>query len=109
MSVYKCTKNHAKNSRFLGILTLFWFICTLEREFSGVAEWLKAHAWKACIPQKGIGGSNPFSTTKQWSLTATILFTEITFKIHFDKLFGLGINKIRHLKNAIALSLSLPI
>ena len=25
-----------------------------------VAEWLKAHAWKACIPQKGIGGSNPF-------------------------------------------------
>ena len=24
-----------------------------------LAEWLKAHAWKACIPQKGIGGSNP--------------------------------------------------
>ena len=24
-----------------------------------VAEWSKAHAWKACIPQKGIGGSNP--------------------------------------------------
>ena len=24
-----------------------------------LAEWLKAHAWKACILQKGIGGSNP--------------------------------------------------
>lgn len=24
-----------------------------------VAEWLKAHAWKVCIP-KGIEGSNPF-------------------------------------------------
>ena len=22
-------------------------------------EWLKRHAWKACIPLKGIGGSNP--------------------------------------------------
>ena len=25
-----------------------------------VAEWSKAHAWKVCIPQKGIEGSNPF-------------------------------------------------
>ena len=24
----------------------------------GVAEWLKAHAWKACLP-KGNAGSNP--------------------------------------------------
>ena len=24
-----------------------------------VAEWWKAHAWKVCIPQKGIAGSNP--------------------------------------------------
>ena len=22
-------------------------------------EWLKRHAWKACIPRKGIAGSNP--------------------------------------------------
>lgn len=22
-------------------------------------EWLKRHAWKACKPQKGFGGSNP--------------------------------------------------
>jgi hypothetical protein len=24
-----------------------------------VSEWLKEHAWKVCIPQKGIVGSNP--------------------------------------------------
>ncbi len=24
-----------------------------------VAEWSKAHAWKVCIPHKGIEGSNP--------------------------------------------------
>ena len=24
-----------------------------------MAEWLKAHAWRACIPHKGIEGSNP--------------------------------------------------
>jgi hypothetical protein len=30
--------------------------CFLNGE---VLEWLKRHAWKACIPQKGIAGSNP--------------------------------------------------
>ena len=24
-----------------------------------MAEWFKAHAWKACKPFKGFGGSNP--------------------------------------------------
>ena len=28
-------------------------------EFGELAEWSKAHAWKVCIPQKGIEGSNP--------------------------------------------------
>ena len=32
-----------------------------------MAEWLKAHAWKACILQKGIEGSNP-------SLSASLHF-----------------------------------
>ena len=27
-------------------------------------EWLKRHAWKACIPQKGISGSNPDLSAK---------------------------------------------
>ena len=28
-------------------------------KFGEMLEWLKRHAWKACIPLKGIGGSNP--------------------------------------------------
>ena len=28
-------------------------------EFGEMLEWLKRHAWKACIRQKRIGGSNP--------------------------------------------------
>ena len=28
-------------------------------------EWLKRHAWKACIRQKRIGGSNPALSAKQ--------------------------------------------
>jgi hypothetical protein len=33
-----------------------------------MAEWLKAHAWKACIP-KGIQGSNPcLSASKKYPL-----------------------------------------
>ena len=30
-----------------------------DRKTGEVAERLKAHAWKACILQKGIAGSNP--------------------------------------------------
>ncbi len=30
-----------------------------------VLEWLKRHAWKACIPQKGIEGSNPSLSAKR--------------------------------------------
>ena len=29
-----------------------------------VSEWLKEHAWKVCILQKGIEGSNPFLSAK---------------------------------------------
>ena len=29
-----------------------------------MAEWLKAHAWKACMLQKGIEGSNPSLSAK---------------------------------------------
>ena len=29
-----------------------------------MAEWSKAHAWKVCIPQKGILGSNPSLSAK---------------------------------------------
>ena len=35
--------------------------CKGERE---MLEWLKRHAWKACIPLKGIPGSNPGLSAK---------------------------------------------
>ena len=38
----------------------------MEKDASGVVlEWLKRHAWKACIRQKRIGGSNPPHSAKQ--------------------------------------------
>jgi hypothetical protein len=46
------------------------FIQVAER--GEMAEWLKAHAWKACIPQ-GIQGSNP--------CLSAIPFNSITYRI----------------------------
>ena len=40
--------------------------------FGELAEWSKAHAWKACIPQKGIKGSNP--------LLSALIFQNSTVK-----------------------------
>ncbi len=34
-------------------------ISTFAQRKGVVLEWLKRHAWKACIRQKRIGGSNP--------------------------------------------------
>ena len=31
-------------------------------------EWLKRHAWKACMLQKGIGGSNPPLSANKYSV-----------------------------------------
>ena len=31
-----------------------------------MTEWLKVHAWKVCIPQKGIVGSNPAFSAKKF-------------------------------------------
>ena len=30
-----------------------------------MSEWLKEHAWKVCIPPKGIAGSNPALSAKK--------------------------------------------
>ena len=35
------------------------FVAEIEEEQGEMLEWLKRHAWKACIRQKCIGGSNP--------------------------------------------------
>ena len=33
-------------------------IHTFATPYGDVSEWLKEHAWKVCIPQKGIASSN---------------------------------------------------
>ena len=49
----------------IAMLCLSWYclfrysIASLTADEGKVLEWLKRHAWKACIPLKGIGGSNP--------------------------------------------------
>ena len=43
------------------VKVFFCYLAHLFRiDFREVAEWSKAHAWKVCIPHKGIEGSNPF-------------------------------------------------
>ena len=40
-------------------------------------EWLKRHAWKACIRQKRIGGSNPpYSAKKPLQKTCNGFFAD---------------------------------
>ena len=34
-------------------------------------EWFNWHAWKACVPQKGTGGSNPPLSAKPKQITPT--------------------------------------
>lgn len=40
----------------------------VEKRIGELAERSKAHAWKACIPQKGIKGSNPLLSAKYLKL-----------------------------------------
>ncbi len=46
----------------LSIQNLFYLCNPKSGE---VSEWSKEHAWKVCIPQKGIEGSNP-SLSAKW-------------------------------------------
>ena len=50
-----------------------------------MAEWSKAHAWKVCIRQKRIEGSNPF-------LSANIYFDKYTYINLLNKLKYLGLS-----------------
>ena len=57
-------KNKKKNTFVAENARGSHFFCNLhpisEQMLIGeMLEWLKRHAWKACIPLKGIGGSNP--------------------------------------------------
>ncbi len=48
-----------------------------------VAEWSKAHAWKVCIRQKRIEGSNPFLSAKSLVFHARLFIslTDLEVKI----------------------------
>ena len=64
-------KNKKKNTFVAENACGSHFFCNLhpisKKAYIGeMLEWLKRHAWKACIPLKGIGGSNP-------PLSATVL------------------------------------
>ena len=57
-------KNKKKNTFVAENACGSHFFCNLhpisKKAYIGeMLEWLKRHAWKACIPLKGIGGSNP--------------------------------------------------
>lgn len=39
-------------------------------------EWFKRHAWKACVLQKGTGGSNPFLSAKHDEIVVLFLFMD---------------------------------
>ena len=42
-----------------------------------VSEWLKEHAWKVCIRQKCIEGSNPFPSATQCPFTGHFVFRRL--------------------------------
>ncbi len=50
-------------------------------------EWLNWHAWKACVPQKGTGGSNPFlsATMNDPAIGGVIYFADNALKACFQK------------------------
>ena len=57
-------KNKKKNTFVAENACNSYFFCNLQPIFKRprlgeMLEWLKRHAWKACIPLKGIRGSNP--------------------------------------------------
>ena len=52
------------------------FFCNLhpiseKASIGEMLEWLKRHAWKACIPLKGIGGSNPPLSAERYGQNRT--------------------------------------
>ena len=54
------------------------------RRLGKMLEWLKRHAWKACIPLKGIGGSNPPLSAK-WLQDDFQMVVKTAFKISVNR------------------------
>ena len=55
----------ARNRRIIRNLRSFSEIVSRCDAFGKVLEWLKRHAWKACIRQKRIRGSNPLLSAEE--------------------------------------------
>ncbi len=55
----------ARNRKIIRILRSFSEDTSQCDAFGKVLEWLKRHAWKACIRQKRIRGSNPLLSAKE--------------------------------------------
>ena len=63
-------KNKKKNTFVAENACGSHFFCNLhpiseKASIGEMLEWLKRHAWKACIPLKGIRGSNPRLSAEQ--------------------------------------------
>ena len=55
----------ARNREIIRNLRSFSYNVSQKDAFGKVLEWLKRHAWKACIRQKRIRGSNPLLSAKK--------------------------------------------
>ncbi len=58
-----------------------------------VQEWLNWHAWKACNPLKGFGGSNPplsaeIKMNESWNKYLTLSFSFKGFQAQFLSIFN---------------------
>ncbi len=66
--------NNKAGNYLHGLIFIILFVAArmLKKTIREVSERSKEHAWKACIPLKGIEGSNPFLSTdfskKQWKI-----------------------------------------
>ena len=51
-------------TKHCSLLTVPPYLCPTNHHPLGVSEWSKEHAWKVCMAQKVIVGSNPTPSTK---------------------------------------------
>ncbi len=55
----RCTVILRIPTPMIGLLIYHSFSIFAAPKHGEMSEWLKEHAWKACLPQKGNVGSNP--------------------------------------------------
>ena len=64
--------------------------------FGEMLEWLKRHAWKACVPQKGIASSNlALSAKNPYRVFCKGFFVRYVIKDYFETGLSLSIPKQR--------------